>query len=582
MLCPNSIKGAWLLPLLACLLSVYRLPAQSPVDRSRRAETIRDDFGLADGAAWHNNNLIVPDVKGKKLFAYRPAAQDPTWRVLVENQGGFSGTFSQLGQLYLADNPGGRILKMHGKDVQGWAAFSDGARPNDLVVDCYGNAYVTLTKQGEIRRIQPDGSITTVATGIETPNGITLSPDGRRLYVSAYRPGLVLTAQVTDGRLGRLREFAKLPADEKGGLADGMCIDRAGNVYCAGAASVWIWNPAGKVLDQINTPERPINCAFGGRHGQDLYISTFGGVVRQPMRVSGPAPNPPMKGPLSKPEGRPSTRIPENVDAQLNVSYYQVGDRSLLCDIFSPAKSHTMRPGIVLVHGGGWLHGDKNRFRPLALMLAERGYVVMAIEYRLGHEAHFPAAIQDCNAAVRYLRQNVTQYAIDPKRIVGVGGSAGGHLVGLMATGSAEPGLQPRGRITGSGESEVSSKLNAAVVMAGPMQMATGSVAERSTTGKVSNATHWLGKSIDEAPELYQQADAYEKIDSGTPPMLFITGSLDNPQRDEPSLERLKSVDVMTRQIVHQGAQHGHWNQAEWMERVVQDIQAFLDEALAN
>jgi hypothetical protein len=95
-----------------------------------------------------------------------------------------------------------------------------------------------------------------------------------------------------------------------------------------------------------------------------------------------------------------------------------------------------------------------------------------------------------------------------------------------------------------------------------------------------SNAIDWLGSTIDDAPETYRLADAYEKISSDDPPVLFITGSLDNPERDIPSLEKFKSVGVLARQVIHKDAKHGHWNQADWVHQVAKDIVSFLHETL--
>ena len=81
--------------------------------------------------------------------------------------------------------------------------------------------------------------------------------------------------------------------DAKG--ADGMCIDRAGNVYCAGATAIWIWNPKGELLDKIETPERPINCCFGDQDMRSLYITGFGGLYKQRMHAYGLPPVPPSK-----------------------------------------------------------------------------------------------------------------------------------------------------------------------------------------------------------------------------------------------------------------------------------------------
>lgn len=576
-----------LLCVSCCQVIAAAQESSSPVDHSKPMEVVKEDFGLVDGAAADGQTLYVPDVRGKKLFVYKAGNKQNPWEALLEEQGGFSGTFFQLGELYLADNPGSRIVKL-GTDGQlvNWAQFEDQARPNDLVVDHHGNAYVTLTKEGQVRRVSSDGKISVVAVGIETPNGIALSPDGGTLYVSSYKTGRILQAVVHAEELGEFSEFATMTGGENGPLSDGMCSDRAGNVYCAGAEEVWIWNPKGQLLDKIKTPQRPINCTFGGPHGMDLYISTFGGLVCQPMKAYGISPNPAMQGPLANLEGKPASEIPSSLTARLNQVYYQEGSRKLLCDLFATESDEAGRPAIVLVHGGGWLHGDKTKFRPLAIKLAACGYVVMSIEYRLGHEAHFPAGIRDCLAAVRFLRSNATQLNVDPDRISAVGGSAGGHLVGLMATGCDEPKLQPGGEIqllptsAGTVNTSASSRLKAAVVMAGPMQIATGSVAERSTVGNESNATFWLGATIDESPELYQLADAFEKITADTPPMLFITGSEDTPSRDEPSLSKLKSVGVDAQQVIHNGATHGHWNRQDWIDQVVENIDAFLKKNL--
>ena len=75
-----------------------------------------------------------------------------------------------------------------------------------------------------------------------------------------------------------------------------------------------------------------------------------------------------------------------------------------------------------------------------------------------------------------------------------------------------------------------SSRLQAAIVMAGPMQMLSGSVAEKSRNNpEQSNANRWLRDTVDDAPALYRQADAYEQINSDTCPILFLVGEFDLP-----------------------------------------------------
>jgi acetyl esterase/lipase len=263
----------------------------------------------------------------------------------------------------------------------------------------------------------------------------------------------------------------------------------------------------------------------------------------------------------------------ENLDEQIDLVYARYGDRELHLDLFLPKdRGDSPLPAVLIVHGGGWLAGDKTRFRALAQTLALRGYVTAAIEYRLGGEAKFPAAIHDCNAAVRWLRANAKQHGIDPERIAAVGGSAGGHLVGLVAAAPDVHELQGDG-----GNADQSSRLQAAVVMAGPMDLTTGVIAERSRTDpKQSNTNRWLGKTIDEAPDLYRLASPQSHFTKTTPPILFMHGELDRPELNAAPLTRLRELGVKSDVLVYSAGKHGCWNQHPWFEPMVDDIDAFL------
>ena len=133
----------------------------------------------------------------------------------------------------------------------------------------------------------------------------------------------------------------------------------------------------------------------------------------------------------------------------------------------------------------------------------------MATSYRLSGEAKFPANIHDCHAAVRFLRAKANKFHVDPKRIGVVGGSAGGHLAGLLATTEKVKKLHGNG-----GNPSFSSAVQAAVVMSGPMEISTGSVAEKSLLPDNSNsyAVVLFGGSVKEKPKLYSLADAHIHI----------------------------------------------------------------------
>jgi gluconolactonase len=561
--------------LLFCAASLLA----SPVDRSVPLKKINGEFALPDGPAWDGWSLLIPDVKGGKVFRYIPKQEKLV--TLLPDAGRISASFFNHDRFYLSDNGNAQIAwlddtsktvtRIAGQDP----AAKPPARPNDLVVDVHGGIYYTLTRQGQVWYIAPDGSQRVVAEGIDTPNGITISRDGQTLYVASYVPKKIWAyALGENGACSEGRVLASMDEGPERG-ADGMTIDRAGNIYCAGPKHVWIWSPGGKLLDKIETPERPINCSFGGLLLDQLYITCFDGVYQQQMRILGRAPSPTMVDRPVRGKSRPSTVLPPDITPHFDAVFATYGERKLLADLFvSPGDAP--KPAVVVVHGGGWLKGDKTKFRALAIGLAKAGFVSMAIEYRLGGEARFPAGIQDCNAAVRYLRANAATYGVDPARIGAVGGSAGGHLVGLMATGSDVPELQGEG-----GHGGQSSRLKAAIVLAGPMEMASGQVAERSRTpGSGSNSNIWLGKTIDEAPELYRLADAHLHISKDDPPLLFMVGEHDRPERNEPSRQRLKEMRVWTGLKVYPDGKHGCWNQLPWFDSMLADMVSFFRERL--
>lgn len=559
------------------------------VDKANSLILVRSDFEFADGPCWDGNGLVVADVKGDRIYRYQPRSGQ--WKVLVENSGRVSATFYNHGRVYLCDNGEKAFACVEGIHKRSLKNFEDtdvdaGSgekpfRPNDLVIDSEGGAYVTMTARGEVIYVGSKGDVRVAVKGIETPNGIALSPDGRTLYVASFIPkeiwayDISTSGQTTNGRL-----LARMTEGPDRG-ADGMTVDRAGNLYCAGPDAIWIWNPLGELIEKISCPSKPINCTFGDPDMRSLYITCIDGLYMQRMRVSGcsarPASlklNPPLRANPNQSVGTPSSVVPDSIQAEWNVVVSKVGHRKLLADFFSPTPdpAHRARPALVVVHGGGWHSGDKTKFQPLSIRLAQRGYVVASVEYRLAEEAPFPAAINDCLAAVRYLRANADRLGVDPEKIGAVGGSAGGHLVGLMASGADNPFL------IGDVDGQVpSSRLQAAIVMAGPMQMLSGSVAEKSRNNpEQSNANRWLRDTVDDAPALYRQADAYEQINSDTCPILFLVGEFDLPARNEPSRKKLEKLGISTGVRVFADGKHGCWNRLPWIDQMVDQMDSFF------
>ena len=575
-------------------LCANQLVAQSPatvVDRNSALEHVSAGFVMADGPSWDGWSLTIPDVKGGELVRYVPKKK--TLQTLLPDAGRISASFFNHGRLYLSDNGNGNVAFLDGRKkvvIADFGSLQTAAekreyRPNDLVVDHHGGIYVTFTPQGKVVYVSPDGQLAFAVESVPTPNGVTLSPDGSTLYVSSVASKQIWAYDIDQpGQLSDQREIAVMDDGPARG-ADGMAMDRAGNIYCAGPSDIWIWNPAGQLLEKIACPTKPINCTFGDQDMRSLYITAAGGLYRQRMKVSGrgssPASldlKPAAEVARNQDASTPQTTLPSDLTFQPDVVFAQYGTRKLLADIISPKSvtSEDRLPALVVVHGGGWHNGDKTKFRALSIRLASFGYVVAAIEYRLAGEAAFPAAIHDCTAAVRFLRANAEHYHIDADHIGAVGGSAGAHLVGLMASGGGNSQLQGDG-----GNQEQSSRIQAAIVMAGPMEMLTGSVADRSRSGQgFSNSNSWLRGTVDENPDLYRLADAFVQIDKGTSPILFMAGEFDKPERNQRSRDRLSALKIDTDIKTYQDGKHGCWNRLPWLDEMVVDMDRFLQKHL--
>src|SRR5829696_7667281 len=119
---------------------------------------------------------------------------------------------------------------------------------------------------------------------------------------------------------------------------------------------------------------------------------------------------------------------------QDDLVFARPGDEVLRLDMALPGRGEGPFPAVVCLHGGGWTGGTRKQMAQTIDVLARRGFVAVSPDYRLAPKHRFPACVEDCKAAVRWLRANAGQYRIDPKRIGVVGLAAGGHLACLLGT----------------------------------------------------------------------------------------------------------------------------------------------------
>jgi len=126
---------------------------------------------------------------------------------------------------------------------------------------------------------------------------------------------------------------------------------------------------------------------------------------------------------------------PANVRIFSDLSYVDAGYPRQKLDLYLPFPVPAKPvPAILFIHGGGWERGSKADGRRFAFRMVAQGYAVACVDYRLSSDELFPAQIEDCKVAVRWLRANATRYRLDPEHIGVLGVSAGGYLAVLLGT----------------------------------------------------------------------------------------------------------------------------------------------------
>lgn len=257
----------------------------------------------------------------------------------------------------------------------------------------------------------------------------------------------------------------------------------------------------------------------------------------------------------------------ENVIAHRDLVYKKVGNRELKLDVFVPKEGEDFA-SLMMIHGGGWKSGDKVLQEPMALALAEMGFVTITVEYRLSPEAQYPAAVHDVKEAIRWVKSHRDQFLIDPDKVAISGSSAGAQmasLVGLTHTATYE------GRTALSQNSEVKAIVNLDGVLAFHHP--------QSAEGQV--ASEWLGGNYEQIPEIWDEASPLYVEDPQLKPMLFINSQYPrfHAGRDE-LIEELKKANQYTQIKTFPDSPHPFWLYDIWFEETVQLIAEFLNKTL--
>lgn len=283
----------------ARVLALLVLPLAAQDFSAIQVERSGHGFRFTEGPVWSRDGyLLFSDIPGGKIMKLSTEGTV----VFRESSGGAAGNaFDSQGRLYTCETHNRRVTRTDKKGrVEVLAEKFEGKRlnaPNDIVVSKSLHVYFTDPAFGNqqdareldfygVYHITPKGQLSVIARPTGRPNGITLSPNGRILYVSNSDEHNIRAYDVGhDGEVSGER----VAVSGIVGVPDGIRTDEKGNLYVA-AKGVAVYSPEGKLLDTIPVAETPSNIAFGDGDLQTLYITARTSLYRVRLDVKGALP----------------------------------------------------------------------------------------------------------------------------------------------------------------------------------------------------------------------------------------------------------------------------------------------------
>jgi gluconolactonase len=282
------------------------------IDKHPPLDRIAYGLIFGEGPVWDHRKkqLYWVDIIGNTIWKWKPGIGQEV--VLMPSGHADGMTLDQQGRLVVAGWCSRTVWRMEkdGSIVTLASHYGDKKlnTPNDIVVRSDASIYWTDMTGGLIIpgmvaedvqqyldvegvfRLSPDGKQVTLVIGnCAAPNGLAFSPDESELFLNDSRLGTIRVFPVNaDGSVGPGRLFHQLTGAEEG-VADGMKIDTAGNVYCTGPGGIHVINPEGKLLGRLKMPGHCTNIAWGDDDWRSLYVTTCDSVYRTRVKIPGVA-----------------------------------------------------------------------------------------------------------------------------------------------------------------------------------------------------------------------------------------------------------------------------------------------------
>ncbi|GAB4159016.1 MAG: hypothetical protein Tsb009_36280 [Planctomycetaceae bacterium] len=232
----------------------------------------------------------------------------------------------------------------------------------------------------------------------------------------------------------------------------------------------------------------------------------------------------------------------ETYRVERDLVYSKPDGKPLHLDAYLPAGKGPF-PAVLVVHGGAWMSGSKRQLGRYARALAKNGYAAFSINYRLAPKFKFPAQIEDCRAALLWVRRNAKKYSLDPNRVGAIGYSAGGHLVALLGV---------TGKVTKQGKEIHDTRLQCVCAGGAPCEF-------RHLPENSRSLKYWLGGTRKDIPKIYEAASPIAHVTKHAPPMFFFHGEKDrlvNVNSPKAMVEMLKQKKVHSEIHVLENAGH--------------------------
>jgi acetyl esterase/lipase len=241
--------------------------------------------------------------------------------------------------------------------------------------------------------------------------------------------------------------------------------------------------------------------------------------------------------PDSNEEKTNSAAVPRSkLQVQKDLVFHEVADEEVAADFYRPSGEKVV-PLVVMIHGGGWISGDKWNVLDHAKELARNGMAVLAINYRLAPDHRYPAQLEDCRKALAWAAQRASDWSVDCERVGLWGYSAGGQLAAMLATDSPE-----------------THPVKIRCLVAG------GAPSDLTYIPEQSNVLAMVfGGSRKELPEVYKNASPIYRLNANCPPALLFHGTKDLLVPFDASVrfqKRAKEVGVECQLIPIEGQGH--------------------------